>query len=83
MITQNQFVHVLITELGHRFKLSTNYYENKIHKTRGTGPALHVLKLTKKRCYEKWCRQRDLNSRPSDYKSDALPTELYRHLRFN
>ena len=25
---------------------------------------------------EKWCRQRDLNSRPSDYKSDALPTEL-------
>ena len=27
---------------------------------------------------EKWCRQRDLNSRPSDYKSDALPTELYR-----
>ncbi len=25
-----------------------------------------------------WCRQQDLNSRPSDYKSDALPTELYR-----
>lgn len=48
MITQNQVVNVLITELGHRFKLSTNYYENKIHKTRGTGPALHVLKLTKK-----------------------------------
>ena len=23
-----------------------------------------------------WCRQRDLNSRPDDYKSTALPTEL-------
>ena len=26
-----------------------------------------------------WCRQRDLNSRPTDYKSVALPTELCRH----
>ena len=26
-----------------------------------------------------WCRQRDLNSRPDDYKSTALPTELCRH----
>jgi hypothetical protein len=26
-----------------------------------------------------WSRQRDLNPRPSDYKSDALPTELCRH----
>lgn len=25
-----------------------------------------------------WCRQRDLNSRPTDYKSVALPTELCR-----
>ena len=25
-----------------------------------------------------WCRLRDLNPRPSDYKSDALPTELSR-----
>lgn len=25
-----------------------------------------------------WCRQRDLNSRPDDYKSTALPTELCR-----
>ena len=48
MITQNQIVHVLITELGHRFKLSMNYYENKAHKTRGTAPTLHVLKFTKK-----------------------------------
>ena len=47
MITKNQIVHVLIPELGHRFKLSTNYYENKVHKTRGTGPTPHVLKLTK------------------------------------
>lgn len=47
MITKNQIVHVLIPELGHRFKLSTNYYENKVHKTRGTGLAPHVLKLTK------------------------------------
>jgi len=23
-----------------------------------------------------WCPQRDLNPRPSDYKSDALPAEL-------
>ena len=27
-----------------------------------------------------WCRQRDSNSRPTDYKSVALPTELCRHL---
>lgn len=27
---------------------------------------------------KKWCRLRDLNSRPSDYKSDALPAELSR-----
>ena len=26
-----------------------------------------------------WCRQRDSNSRPDDYKSTALPTELCRH----
>ncbi len=26
-----------------------------------------------------WCRLRDLNSRPTDYKSVALPTELKRH----
>ena len=25
-----------------------------------------------------WCRSRDLNPRPSDYKSDALPAELDR-----
>ena len=25
-----------------------------------------------------WCRLRDLNSRPTDYKSVALPTELKR-----
>ncbi len=28
---------------------------------------------------ENWSRRRDLNPRPSDYKSDALPTELRRH----
>ena len=28
---------------------------------------------------EKWCRQRDLNPRPRDYKSRALPSELCRH----
>ena len=27
-----------------------------------------------------WSRRRDLNPRPSDYKSDALPTELRRRL---
>ena len=29
-----------------------------------------------------WSRRRDLNPRPSDYKSDALPTELRRHVNF-
>jgi hypothetical protein len=29
---------------------------------------------------ESWSRRRDLNPRPSDYKSDALPTELRRLL---
>ncbi len=28
---------------------------------------------------EKWCRLRDSNSRPTDYKSVALPSELSRH----
>jgi hypothetical protein len=28
---------------------------------------------------DSWSRRRDLNPRPSDYKSDALPTELRRH----
>ena len=27
----------------------------------------------------KWCRHQDLNSGPTDYKSVALPAELYRH----
>lgn len=26
-----------------------------------------------------WCRQKESNPRPTDYKSVALPTELYRH----
>ncbi len=30
-------------------------------------------------CFQ-WCRLRDSNSRPSDYKSDALPAELNRRL---
>jgi hypothetical protein len=29
--------------------------------------------------YESWCRHQDSNSGPTDYKSVALPTELYRH----
>ena len=28
---------------------------------------------------DKWCRHQDLNSGPTDYKSVALPAELYRH----
>ena len=30
----------------------------------------------------KWCRQRDSNPRPPVYKTEALPTELCRHVRF-
>ena len=29
------------------------------------------------------CRLKDLNPRPSDYKSDALPTELSRLIKLN
>ena len=27
-----------------------------------------------------WCRKQDLNPQPTDYKSVALPIELFRHL---
>jgi hypothetical protein len=37
-----------------------------------TRPPLHALSKSA------WSRRRDLNPRPSDYKSDALPTELRR-----
>ena len=30
------------------------------------------------KCFGKWCRHQDSNSGPDDYKSTALPTELYR-----
>src|SRR5436190_19466010 len=30
--------------------------------------------------WTEWSRRRDLNPRPSDYKSDALPTELRRRI---
>ena len=29
----------------------------------------------------KWCRRKESNPRPTDYKSVALPTELHRHLK--
>ena len=32
--------------------------------------------------YKRLCRLHDLNTRPSDYKSDALPTELSRLLSY-
>ena len=35
------------------------------------------LPLTQKMLWQSW--RRDLNPRPSDYKSDALPTELRQH----
>ena len=28
----------------------------------------------------KWCRNQDLNPEPTDYKSVALPIELFRHI---
>ncbi len=28
---------------------------------------------------KRWCRKSDSNQRPTDYKSVALPAELYRH----
>ena len=34
----------------------------------------------KKNTLRVWCRLRDLNPRPSDYKSDALPTGLNRQV---
>ena len=34
----------------------------------------------KRECFLKWSWRRGLNPRPSDYKSDALPTELRQHL---
>ena len=30
---------------------------------------------------KRWCRHQESNSGPTDYKSVALPTELYRHDR--
>ena len=30
----------------------------------------------------KWSWQRDLNPRPADYKSAALPTELCQHMKY-
>ena len=32
--------------------------------------------------WNKWCRHQDLNSGPTDYKSVALPAELYRHWNY-
>ncbi len=32
------------------------------------------------RLFYEWCRQQESNSRPDDYKSTALPTELCRHI---
>ena len=29
---------------------------------------------------KKWCRNQDLNPEPTDYKSVALPIELFRHM---
>jgi hypothetical protein len=43
-------------------------------KVRGR-PAEQLLSALARR---EWCRQQDLNPRPPDYKSGALPTELYR-----
>ena len=50
---------------------------------------LVLAKILEQDCYKEkalefqglgnWCRQRDSNSRPTDYKSVALPTELCRH----
>ena len=39
-----------------------------------------VLPLNYVRICIKKCRLHDLNTRPSDYKSDALPTELSRQI---
>ena len=30
--------------------------------------------------HKKWCRNQDLNPEPTDYKSVALPIELFRHM---
>src|SRR5579871_5396915 len=41
-------------------------------------PRNDLLPMSPVRTIEGWSRRRDLNPRPSDYKSDALPTELRR-----
>ena len=38
----------------------------------------HIYFFKSNGAKEKWCRHQELNSGPDDYKSTALPTELYR-----
>ena len=38
-----------------------------------------MKKAAKFSCFFIWCRRQESNSRPPDYKSGALPTELHRH----
>lgn len=44
----------------------------------GDFPPLRKLSKHRSPAGNIWCRQRDLNPRPRDYKSRALPAELYR-----
>ena len=43
---------------------------------------VELVKLTQLFLIVRWCRLQELNPRPIDYKSTALPTELSRLLKF-
>ena len=53
--------------------------QNRTADTRIFNPLLYRLSYLAIGSDKKWCRKKELNPRPSDYKSAALPTELFRH----
>src|ERR1041385_3025368 len=60
-------------------KLVTLTEENRVCK-RASNKSSHPTRTAVSKCglVESWSRRRDLNPRPTDYKSVALPTELRR-----
>src|ERR1043165_5644264 len=64
---------------GPNRKLVTLTEENRVCK-RASNKSSHPTRTAVSKCglVESWSRRRDLNPRPTDYKSVALPTELRR-----